>query len=84
MTGPEEMAVIDVKIPVPDSQYCLRPCRCGCTGVGYLRIRSDSRDLWEVRCFGCGKTGELFPVRHDAQIYWNSNMAAPPVIRRVM
>lgn len=75
MLRTEEMVVIDTKIPVPDSQFRLRPCRCGSENVGYLQIRAGAVDPWIVRCFGCGKTSEPFPIRHDAQIYWNTNMA---------
>ena len=78
----KDLIVIDAKIPVPDSQFCLRPCRCGSESVWYLQIRVGAADPWIVRCFGCGQTSEPFPIRHDAQIYWNTNMATPPIIRR--
>lgn len=84
MARTEEMVVIDTKIPDRDSQFRLRPCRCSCENVGYLQLRGSSRDPWAVRCFGCGETTEPFPVRHDAQVYWNTNMAARPIIRRVI
>ena len=79
-----DMNVIDMKIPVPDSQFRLRPCRCRCENVGYLQIRAGGQEPWAVRCFGCGRTTDPFLVRHDAQIYWNTNMAARPIIRRAI
>lgn len=78
MARTEEMVVIATKIPDPDSQFRLRPCRCRCENVGYLQIRTGGRKPWAVRCFGCGRTTDPFPIRHDAQIYWNTNMAVTP------
>ena len=69
MARTEEMVVIDTKIPDPDSQFRLRPCSCSSEAV---------------RCFTCGKTSDMFLVRHDAQIYWNTNMAGRPNNRRVI
>ena len=84
MARTEEMVVIDTKIPDPDSQFRLRPCRCRSENVGYLQIRTGDRKPWAVRCFTCGKTSDMFLVRHDAQIYWNTNMAGRPNNRRVI
>ena len=70
--------IIDTKFPEPDSQFRLRPCRCDCENVGYLQIRGSGLDSWAVRCFGCGQMTEPFQVRHDAQVYWNKNMAVTP------
>lgn len=78
MARTEEMVVIDTKIPDPDSQFRLRPCSCRCENVGYLQIRIGSRKPWAVHCFGCGTTTEPFLIRHDAQVYWNTNMAVTP------
>lgn len=78
MARTEEMVVIDTKIPDPDSQFRLRPCSCRSENVGYLKIRAGGQEPWAVRCFSCGTTTDPFPIRHDAQIYWNKNMAAPP------
>lgn len=78
MARTEEMVVIDTKFPDPDSQFRLRPCGCSSENVGYLQIRAGGQEPWEVRCFNCGKTSEPFLVRHDAQIFWNTNMAVTP------
>lgn len=72
------VTVIDTKIPDPDSQFRLRPCSCSGENVGYLQICACGRESWAVRCFGCGRTTDPFPIRHDAQIYWNTNMAVTP------
>ena len=70
--------VIDTKIPAPDSQFRLRPCRCGCENIGYLQIRAGAQEPWVVRCFRCGAATEPFLIRHDAQIFWNTKMAVTP------
>jgi hypothetical protein len=71
----DQLTVIDTKFPDPDSQFRLRPCSCRSENVAYLQILSGDGKLWTVRCFACGKTGVPFTIRHDAQIYWNKNMA---------
>ena len=80
----KRMEVIGVTVPDPDSQFRLRACGCLCTDVRYLKIRAAGREVWAVRCFGCGKTGDIFMIRHDAQVYWNTNMAVRPDNRRVI
>lgn len=84
MARTEEIVVIDTKIPDPDSRFRLRPCSCSSENVGYLQIHAGSIKPWAVRCFTCGKTSDMFLVRHDAQIYWNTNMAGRPNNRRVI
>lgn len=79
----DDLMVVDTKIPDPDSQFRLRPCRCGCENVGYLQIRIDGQEPWVVHCFGCGVTTKPFLIRHDAQIYWNTKMAVTPKRRYV-
>ena len=78
MIGVRKMVVIDTKIPDPDSQFRLRQCSCSSENVGYLQIHAGSIKPWAVRCFTCGKTSDMFLVRHDAQIFWNTNMAVMP------
>lgn len=73
MNGAGEMIVIDTKFPDPDSHFRLRPCGCSSENVGYLQIRADCQKLWAIHCFVCGKTSDMFLVRHDAQINWNTN-----------
>lgn len=72
------LEVLCTKFPDPDSQFRLRPCRCGNEEVGYQQICDDERRAWVIRCFDYGTTSEPFPIRHDAQIYWNTNMAVTP------
>lgn len=84
MTRAKEMVVVGMVIPEPDSQFRLRPCSCGSENVGYLQIHAGSIKPWAVRCFTCGKTSDMFLVRHDAQIYWNTNMAVRSNNRRII
>lgn len=84
MNSAGEMIVIDTKIPDPDSQFRLRPCGCTSENVGYLQIRAGGHEPWAIRCFGCGATTEPFQIRHDAQIFWNTNMAVRPNNRRII
>lgn len=72
------MNVIDRKIPDMDSQFRLRPCKCGREDVAYLQIQLDAQTPWVVSCPGCGATTEPFEIRHDVQIFWNTTMAAMP------
>lgn len=63
--------VIQVKVPEPDSQYCLRACPvCHGDNVAYIQTASDG-ELWHGKCFDCGHMGKGAEVQHDAQISWN-------------
>ena len=63
--------VIQVKVPEPDSQYCLLSCPvCHGDNVAYIQTASDG-ELWHGKCFDCGHTGEGAAIRHDAQMNWN-------------
>ncbi|MBQ7346064.1 MAG: hypothetical protein IJW45_08405 [Oscillospiraceae bacterium] len=78
------MDVIGQIVPDPDGQFRLRRCRCRHEDVRYLRVRAeDGSEPWVVRCFGCGATGAAKMIRHDAQIYWNHEMAEKPKRRNV-
>ena len=59
-----------VKIVKPDqdSSYRLVRCKCGSDNVAYV-LGTD--DLWRVRCFDCGHTGNGDKVQHEAQLKWN-------------
>ncbi len=65
--------------PVPDSQYRLRPCKCGSDNVAYVQYEDveekEQADVlvnkWRVQCFDCGNIGHGSTVRHEAQIKWN-------------
>lgn len=72
------MTVIDRRIPEPDSQFRLRPCKCGREDAAYLQVQMVAGTPWVVSCPGCGATTEPFGIRHEAQIFWNTNMAARP------
>lgn len=76
---PEELQVADILDPDPDGQFRLRGCSCGSPTVAYLQLVEGS---WAVRCMRCKKTSPPFPVRHDAQIHWNTKMADLPPDRR--
>lgn len=69
--------IIRAEVPDRDSQYRLRECKCGCPDVIYLQVYSAVGAVWETMCTGCGTKGKAFPIRHDAQVFWNHNMAAP-------
>lgn len=62
---------IEIKVPAPDSQYRLLPCRCCSDNVAYVRYAAQGEELWRVQCFDCGNTGKGARVRHDAQVAWN-------------
>ena len=55
----------------PDSQYRLRPCRCGAGGehVAYALIGRDKK--WRAVCLVCGAESEGSDTRHGAQMEWN-------------
>lgn len=82
--GTDEMVVVGMVIPAPDSHFRLMPCKCGSENVAYLRIRLENEELWAVRCLGCCETGKPSTVRHEAQLYWNKNKAAKQIIRRAI
>lgn len=67
--------VADTEIPDRDGQYRLRPCKCGSEQVIYLQLRSGGRLPWAARCMDCGVMGRERPIRHDAQLDWNTNKA---------
>ncbi len=67
----------DLILPDPDGQFRLRGCKCGCKEPGYILLGAEGREKWGVECPDCGKATPGFPVRHDAQVYWNRNLAAP-------
>lgn len=64
--------VIEKIKPYPDSQYRLRPCKCGSDNVGYEHYNGRGGAKWRVECFDCGHTVDKGnTVRHDAQLLWN-------------
>lgn len=54
----------------PDSQYCLRACRCGAGGerVAYAQGLDGS---WRALCMVCGAESGVSDTRHGAQMEWN-------------
>ena len=63
---------IEIKKPVPDSQYRLLPCKCGSDNVAYVHYNAKGGTAWRVQCFDCGHTVDKGNrVRHDAQQNWN-------------
>lgn len=75
----DELRVADIRIPAPDSQFRLRGCSCGSQTVGYLKLEGSE---WAVRCMRCKKTSPPFPIRHEAQVHWNKELADQPVAGR--
>lgn len=63
--------MVEIIKPEPDSQYRLRPCKCGGDNVAYM-LGVDG--LWRGHCFDCGHSGAGAKVRHDAQQAWNEEV----------
>lgn len=63
--------VVQIIKPEADSQYRLRPCKCGGDNVAYA-LGVDG--LWRGNCFDCGHSGTGAKVRHDAQQAWNEGV----------
>ena len=68
--------VIEIKVPAPDSQYLLRPCKkCKGDNVAYVHYNGRGGAAWRVKCFDCGHTVDKGNhVRHDAQQAWNGDV----------
>lgn len=66
--------VIEIKVPVPDSQYRLIPCKkCQSDNIAYVHYNGRGGAAWRVQCFDCGHTVDKGnKVRHDAQVHWNT------------
>ena len=63
---------IEIKVPAPDSQYRLVPCKCGSDNVAYVHYNGRGGAAWRVECFDCGhKVDKGNRVQHDAQVAWN-------------
>lgn len=83
MNGVEEMVVIDTKIPDPDGHYRLRRCACG-REAEYIRLKEAGVPVWVAACPGCALRSPEYAARHEAQVYWNRNIApAEPPVRVV-
>ena len=68
--------VIDIKVPAPDGQYRLLPCKCGSDNVAYVHYNGRGGAKWRVQCFDCGYTVDKGnQVQHDAQVAWNRGAA---------
>lgn len=65
--------VIEIKVPNPDSQYRLKPCKkCLSDNVAYVHYNGRGGAAWRVKCFSCGHTVDKGnKVRHYAQLAWN-------------
>lgn len=64
--------VIEIKVPDPDSQFRLIPCKCGSDNVAYEHYNGRGGAAWRVKCYCCGFTVDKGNrVRHDAQRNWN-------------
>ena len=65
---------VEIKVPDPDSQWRLLPCRCKSDNVAYVKYEAQGQELWRVQCFDCGHTGAGDIVRHEAQVKWNKEV----------
>lgn len=65
--------VFEIKVPAPDSQYRLVPCKkCLSDNVAYEHYNGRGGAKWRVKCFDCCHTVDKGnTVRHDAQLAWN-------------
>ena len=64
--------VIEIKVPDPDSQFRLIPCKCSSDNVAYEHYNGRGGAAWRVKCYACGFTVDKGNrVRHDAQRNWN-------------
>ena len=68
--------VIEIKVPAPDSQYRLVPCKkCQSDNVAYEHYNGRGGAKWRVKCFDCGRTVDKgCRVRHDAQLAWTKGV----------
>ena len=57
--------------PAPDSQFRLRPCKCGSEDVAYQSFQGVFGTVHWVKCQNCGLQTSLCSCRHDAQVLWN-------------
>lgn len=65
--------VLEIIKPDQDSQYRLRPCKCGSHEVVYAKyLHHDGVPRWRVVCTDCGAFADLQgTVRHEVQVEWN-------------
>ena len=69
--------IIEIKVPEPDSQFRLVPCKCGSDNVAYEHYKGRGGAAWRVKCYCCGFTVDKGNrVRHDAQRNWNEAVKA--------
>ena len=69
--------VFEIKVPEPDSQYRLIPCKCKSDNVAYEHYNGRGGAAWRVKCYDCGFTVDKGNrVRHDAQLQWNEAVKA--------
>lgn len=61
--------------PEPDSQFRLRPCRCGSDDVVYKSSNTLGAVSHAVKCLACGTMTTWYLCKHDAQIMWNKRVA---------
>ena len=60
--------------PSPDSQFRLRPCKCGSENVVYQSYEGPAGMIYRVKCRSCGIRTFWRLCRHDAQVEWNRHM----------
>lgn len=57
--------------PSPDSQFRLRPCKCGSEDVVYQSFQGMNGTCHRVKCNICGLRTFWRRCRHDVQVLWN-------------
>lgn len=60
--------------PSPDSQFRLRPCKCGSEDVVYQSYQGPEGTIYRVKCRSCGIRTFWRLCRHDVQVEWNRHM----------
>lgn len=65
---------MDEMKPSPDSQFRLRPCKCGSEDVVYESYQGPDSTIYRVKCRSCGIRTFWRLCRHDVQVEWNRHM----------
>lgn len=61
--------------PAPDSQFRLRPCKCGSEDVVYQSFQGMAGTAHRVKCRSCGIRTFWRLCRHDVQVVWNQEVS---------
>ena len=61
--------VIEIKVPEPDSQFRLIPCKCGSDNVAYEHYNGRGGAAWRVKCYACYVPNARADMRHRKKVY---------------